>query len=403
MSNIPDTYKDVIATFISDLTTTFPEYSILWNKWKNVEKVEAVEGAELGKLFDYMITVFPERMFDILTQNEAIFDPNSPINTAFLPNVEFKLLYNTPGITANTKQAIWKYLQLIMMTIMGSIKNKSQFGETAGLFEGIDQEFLQEKLNESILKMGEFFENMKSDKTDGTPDGATPPTDGATGSGDLPDPAKMFEHLQSLFNGKIGSLAKEFAEEFSNDMKDILNEDDLKNATSIKDILPKLLKDPAKLMTLVKSIHTKVNTKMESGEISRDDLMRETQEMMSKMQEMGGVDNFADMLKEMADKMGMGGKNVRVDKSALKRMETNMKLREQMRKKLDLKRANNIVKNQTTGELNFVCGEEKQEKSYLEQNAEIDRLMTDLNLDTTPVPKPSNKKPTKKSKKSGKK
>ena len=241
---------------------------------------------------------------------------------------------------------------------------------------------------------------MPNDGTNG--DGGTNDgTNGGTNGGELPDPTKMFEHLQSLFNGKIGSLAKEFAEEFSNDMKDILNEDDLKNSASIKDILPKLLKDPAKLMSLVKSIHTKVNSKMESGEISRDDLMRETQEMMSKMQEMGGVDNFADMLKGMADKMGMGGKNVRVDKTALKRMETNMKLREQMRKKLDLKQANNIVKNQTTGELNFVCGEEKQEKSYLEQNAEIDRLMTDLKLEDPKAT--ANKKPAKKAKKLGKK
>jgi signal recognition particle GTPase len=136
---------------------------------------------------------------------------------------------------------------------------------------------------------------------------------------------------------------------------------------------------------------------MDSGEISRDELMQETQDMMKKMQEMGGVDNFADMLKGMADKMGMG-KNARIDKNAIKKMESNMKLREQMRKKLDIRKAtNNIVKNENTGELNFVCGEEKQEKSYLEQNAEIDKIMDELNLNA----KPNNKK-SKKPKKTNK-
>ena len=44
----------------------------------------------------------------------------------------------------------------------------------------------------------------------------------------------------------------------------------------------------------------RIGKKMESGEITRDDLMRETQEMVNKMREMGGADQFADMLKGMA-------------------------------------------------------------------------------------------------------
>lgn len=376
-SEIPiDTFRDVIVTFVNDLTTTFPEYSILWQKWKN-----APDDVELTSLFNYMMKVFPERMFDILTQNESIFAADSTENTAFFPNVEFKLLFNTVGITENTKQAIWKYLQLIMMSLLGSIKNKTQFGETAGIFEGIDETFLQEKLNESIQKMTDFFENMKPT--------APPPASEQSPFNDtestIPNPEKLFEHLQSLFGGKIGSLAKEFAEEFSEDMKNILNEDDLRDAKSIKDILPKLLKDPKKIMSLVKSIQEKVNRKMESGEITREEMMRETNEMMAKMREMGGVDNFADMLKGMADKMGMGGKNVRIDKNALRKMESDAKMRDEMRRKLDLRKAaaSQIVKNEKTGEMDFiVSGGEKQEKTYLEQKAEIDKLMNELKLDS---------------------
>ena len=373
-----DTFRDVIVTFVNDLTTTFPEYSILWQKWKT-----ATDDAELTTLFNYMMKVFPERMFDILTQNESIFAPDSTANTVFFPNVEFKLLFNTGGITENTKQAIWKYLQLIMMSLMGSIKNKTEFGDTAGIFEGIDETFLQEKLNESIHKMTDFFENMKATEESPFSDATTDATnnDNTTESA-IPNPEKLFEHLQSLFGGKIGSLAKEFAEEFSEDMKNILNEDDLRDAKSVKDILPKLLKDPKKIMSLVKSIQEKVNHKMETGEITREEMMRETNEMMAKMREMGGVDNFADMLKGMADKMGMGGKNMRIDKNALRKMESDAKIRDEMRRKLELRKSQSqIVKNEKTGEMDFmVTGAEKQEKSYLEQKAEIDKLMNDLNL-----------------------
>ena len=368
---ISDTFKDVIITFLKDLNITFPEYNIFWDKWINANE------KEMKELFEYMLKVFPERMFDILTQNENIFEPNGKINTVFLPNIEFKLLFNTNGITENTKQTIWKYLQLIMMSLMSSIKNKSQFGETEGIFETINEEFLQEKLNETILKMGDFFDSIKSDdlsKTDLDENEQKEDDKQHPFNESLPNPEKLFEHLQSLFNGKIGSLAKEFAEEFSNDMKDILNEDDLKNVNSVKDILPKLLKDPKKLLTLIKSIHEKVNNKMEKGEISRDELINETQEMMKKM---GGIDNFADMLKGMADKMGMGGKNVRIDKNALKKMESEMKMKEQLRKKLEL-RKKNILKNEKISELN--CNEENKDKTYLEQNAEIDKIMNDFDL-----------------------
>jgi hypothetical protein len=284
------------------------------------------------------------------------------------------------------------------MSIMGSIKHKNEFGETAGIFEGIDEGFLQEKLNESIHKMTDFFENMKA-----APE--APPfsdsTDGGGGGTDstIPNPEKLFEHLQSLFGGKIGGLAKEFAEEFAGDMKDILNEDDLRDAKSVKDILPKLLKDPKKIMSLVKSIQEKVNHKMESGEITRDEMMRETNEMMEKMREMGGVDNFADMLKGMADKMGMGGKNMRIDKNALRKMESDMKMRDEMRRKLELRKSQ-IVKNEKTGEMDFVvAGAEKQEKSYLEQKAEIDKLMDDLKLDAGGVVGKKGKPKGKKNKK----
>ena len=159
----------------------------------------------------------------------------SKINVHFLPNVDFKLLYHCENITEKTKKAIWNYLQLILFTITNSIKNKSTFGNTKNMFEGIDEKELQEKLEDTIKNITKFFSNLNetSDDENTKPNESSneekkedesedflknmPNMDsfkktfenmGKGGQG-IPDPEKIHEHLKGLFDGKIGKLAKE--------------------------------------------------------------------------------------------------------------------------------------------------------------------------------------------------
>ena len=117
MENIiemPEKFPTVIRDFLADLSVTFPEYTYLWDCW-------LLENADISALYHYCLTVYPERFFDILYQNDEIFLPSSEVNTLFLPNVEFKMLFTLPDISDNTKKTMWKYLQLILITIMGNI------------------------------------------------------------------------------------------------------------------------------------------------------------------------------------------------------------------------------------------------------------------------------------------
>ena len=116
MENIPEKFPEVIRDFLADLSLAFPEYVYLWEIWQSSQ-------TDITPLYEYCLTIYPERFFDILYQNEDIFLPTSETNTLFLPNVEFKMLYSVQGISENTKQALWKYLQLVLITIMGNIKN----------------------------------------------------------------------------------------------------------------------------------------------------------------------------------------------------------------------------------------------------------------------------------------
>ena len=153
---IPTNFASLISDFTKDLSFTFPEYVHLWN-----DMVYPVLPDDLLlSVFEHCKKVYPERFFDILYQNDDIFSSESQVNVEFLPNVDFKLLYNTDGLSDNTKKTIWKYLQLMLFTVIGDIKDKDNFGETMNMFDGIDEKELHAKLSETMSGLTDFFKKM---------------------------------------------------------------------------------------------------------------------------------------------------------------------------------------------------------------------------------------------------
>ena len=322
--NIPENFKSTIIDFVKGLSVTFPEYVHLWEKWSNNE--ENSEN-EYKSLFEYFLTVYPERFFDIIYQNNDIFLKDSVINTYFLPGVDFKVLYNCEGLSENSKKTIWKYLQLILLTISSSIKDKSDFGDTAKLFDCIDENELQSKLKDTMDGISDFFSKMGVDVDNMDENSEIPKTENGTdeetksnhftfnnpNGPNLPNLEELHEQLKGLFDGKIGNLAKELAEEISGEFSNILGESS-NDVKSTNDVFKKIMKNPKKMMDLVKTIGDKIKFKMDSGEISREELMKEATEIMQKMKGMGngtgeGENNqFNDILKNLTKGMGGDGK-----------------------------------------------------------------------------------------------
>jgi len=424
---VPSNFKSIIDDFTRDLTITFPEYSYLWTKWSN-----QISDDETNELFGYILKVYPSRFFDILYENDSIFKVDDETDVNFLPNVNFRLLYNCEDITTNTKKSIWKYLQLILFTIVGQIKDKTVFGDSTNMFDGMDENELQDKLSQTMNNMTDFFKNLEESFTnsannnnddDEAPNLVDPDmeninndfknafenifknTNDNTTNDDgennglpkgfpkmsgLPDIKNIQEHLKSLFEGKIGKLAKEMAEEISEELKTELEEgaEDINNT---QDAIKHLMKDPKKLMDLMKKVGNKLDTKMEKGEISREELMKEAQGLLGKMKDMGGGDDLSKMFKEMAKKMGMGS-NVKINKNALNQLtkmeDTREKMKsrvmqrkikeqlelekkkEEIRKRVEEQKkiASNFSLNPTNLNNEFVFrleGEETQEKSFI--------------------------------------
>lgn len=386
IKKVPEKFSQVIQDFLGDLSIAFPEYNHLWDTFTDMQS-----------LYEYCLEIYPERFFDILYQNDEMFMPHSEINVMFLPNVDFKILYSTPDISENTKNALWKYLQLILITIIGNIKSSQSFGDTASIFEGINEDELQTKLEETINGLSDFFKTISHNEnaeTEQDSASSEPPTD--ENEDTIPSVDDLHEHIKGLFDGKIGSLAKEMAEELSGDVMKMFDDGSGEIKTT-EDILKKMMRNPKKIMELVKKISTKLEDKMKSGNISQEEIMKEASELMTKMKGMGNGKELNEMMQNMMKTMGMG-KGAKMDMNKLNAMMNQSSNKERMRAKLE-KRKGFVLEKKTgdSNEMVFKIPEEgSQEKSAARPNP------TDDWLNETPAPTNKKGKKDKKGKKSNK-
>ena len=401
---VPDEFKKVMTDFINDFTTTFPEYS---DKLKdnfvvvsvktdgNVVAEEMLDEGRVKTLYEYSKTVYPARFFDILYKNAEIFKKDSGdaatavVNVNFLPDINFREVWNTPDISNNTRDTIWKYLQLILFSIITNISDRDSFGDTAKLFEAINEDELKTKLEETIKNMQDLFMNGADTRSENTgeagatgenttfgdgidmkefekfaeqfknfsPDGmggidmskfpgfsgfpgfnSNNNGEGGAAKGDadnkkqpeMPDPDTIHEHISKLLNGKIGALAKEIAEETAKDFDLGI---DMENAENINmsNVFQKLFKNPGKLMNMVKSVGAKLDDKFKKGDIKESELMKEASDLLSNMKNMPGMGDLSSMLSKMGMSglgglAGLGGKGGKVNMGALQsHLQQNMK------------------------------------------------------------------------------
>ena len=368
--------RSIVIDFTTDLSKVFPEYAFMWERWLTADD------AEYEKLNQHFIAVFPDKFFDIMNSNSEIFNANSETNTMFLPDVDFKLLFNCEGVSENTKTAMWKYLQLILFTVVGSIKDASHFGDAMNLLESMDETDLQSKMQETIDGLGDFFkgfgqsdnqsDSQSESQSDNQSDSQSDESSSSSAPFKLPKPEVLREHMRTLMDGKLGKLAKELTEEFTEDLKDVFSEND--SSKSIKDLMAQIMKDPKKLMTIMKKITDKLQTKMKNGDISQDELMKEVSGLVEKFKEMGGGDDimktftsgpFAKMFKGMA---GQGQGQMPGSKHSA--------MKERLRRKMEEKKLREAQAQSQTPVQSFVVkiGDEKQEKSIPLSEAELIKL-----------------------------
>ena len=154
---ITDDFKKLMKDFINDILNTFPEYQAKFTE-NELEflKISDHDDEKIQYVFNYCFSVYPERFFDILYENDDLFLDEEK-NTNFFENIDFKDIWKE-DISDNTKKIIWKYLQLILFSITNNLDDTTCFKDTAKLFEAIDENELKQKLEEVVSSISDVFD-----------------------------------------------------------------------------------------------------------------------------------------------------------------------------------------------------------------------------------------------------
>ena len=307
----------ILKEFLNNLMDVFPELEVKLDKHLNNIRLEKETEQDIELIKEYIKKIYPERFFDLLYENENIFlDEN--INTNFLPNINFSLLWKE-DISDKTKSTIWQYLKLLCFSMINDESSENIFGDTSKLFEAMDPNILKEKLESTIFEMSDMFDSSKNNFNDI--------------SKNLPNIEQLHESINKLMKGKLGRLAKEITEETIKDLGD------LSGVNSVKDLFNNLFKNPNKLTNIVKKMSDTLDKKIKDGDINESELMEEALEMMENFKNMPGMDN----MQEMFQKMGMpdltkSNVNLGAMKGKMKQNIRKQKMKERMLKKMQQKK-----------------------------------------------------------------
>lgn len=329
--NISQDFVKVVCDLTQDLMTTFSDIlekteNPIREISKNIEEDRDRVDKLIKVIYLHCRNCFPKYFFDILYENNDIFVNNEEL--FLLPNIDFVELWKT-DITDTTRATIWKYLQLILFTVVADVNTEESFGDTAKLFEAINNDEFKKKIEASLQEMEAIFKEKKEvEEGDDNNESSVPM--------DLPNAEHLHDHINKMMGGKIGFLAKEIAEETASEL-DI----DIEDTSSVNDVFNKLFKNPTKLMNLVKNVGTKLDSRIKSGEIKETELLQEASEFVANMKNMPGMGNLESLFSKMGVP-GMGG-GAKMDVGAMSRkMEENLKnakMKERMRSKLEKRKS----------------------------------------------------------------
>ena len=165
LPNLPDlnnkpNIEQIINDFINDLQNTFPEIE---NELKQL--YDENNNLLIDNIVKFCKEIYPVHFFNILYQNEELFDTEEDLY--LLPNVNFSALWRLEDINENHKNTIWKYLQLLLLSLVGDINENEAFGDTAKLFEGINTDEFKSKLESCIDQIEEMFKSRSNNETEG--------------------------------------------------------------------------------------------------------------------------------------------------------------------------------------------------------------------------------------------
>ena len=265
--------------FLEELKQTFPEFAT------NIATAIALPVEEKRSTF---LTVWRSHTTDIASQNSDIFTDSG---IAIVPDVVLnKKLWSE--ISKNTQTAIWKYLSSLLLLAATETTT------------GWDISGFKHDIEEMIKKLKESSQKAKADGTGISGEGFDGDWGNLPGLGDMSDMLKKITEMASgfgftdmpdlsgmkekfkiperMFKGHIAKIAQELVKEFTPEDFGI-TPDMVENAdpARIFEILQDIFtKRPEMLATAAQKIAKRIQAKFQKGEIKREEIIQEAEELM---------------------------------------------------------------------------------------------------------------------------
>lgn len=234
-----------------------------------------------------------------------------------LPGIRLNEYWSSLG--DKTKDAVWKYINLIMLAGVKYISSSKKKG-VPSVSDGDDETERRKKFEEEIaerMKDPELREKMVEAirKTIETSSETTPETTEETA-----DMIKKF--MEGVKETSIGKMVEEISRDLSGELTpSMLNlpEGSTLESMNLEDVLGLMGNSEvsSKIFGLVGKISDKINTRIQSGELSKEDLARESKEFLGKSKDLIGLLN--PQAAAMMNSLGLGGVNGKQMKKAMKK------------------------------------------------------------------------------------
>ena len=292
-------FNSIIDEFYKNISVTFPD--------KNIDK-----DIDKNIIYKHCYDIFPKYFSEILNEDNILFENELYL----LPNINISELMNDDKLSDKSKKIIWKYLQMILFHIVEKIKED----KTNPLSEN---EF-NERIEESIEEIKSMFKN---EDVSGMNESMMNDS-----SNNFTDNENLKSNLDKIMSGKIGSIAKEIAEETTKELGTENEEEAIKH----------LFNNPKNLFGIVNKLGDKLNDKELIDEIMNDnDILGNMTNIVKDMEN-------NPMMKQMMRQMGMNGK---MDFNSMnqkfqqqnKRDKMKEKLKEKLERKQNLKETDAIL------------------------------------------------------------
>ena len=322
------TFDATYAQFVDDLKGTFPEFS-----------AALTHAASMPDRKERFVEVWKSHTSDVAACNAVLFEG---AGIELIPGFVMKRkLWNE--LSDTTHGVIWKYLSsLLLLAAASSTKD-----DVCGLWDlsgfNADMETMMKMLSEAGgaddgsadgmggiaggAGLGESMKDIFSKL------GSMASMFGGLKAEDLSGASSKFKIPERLFKGHIARIAEELVKEFKPEdfgiSPDMLESDD--PARVFNYLQEVFTKKPELMMSAAQKIAKKIQAKFARGEIKREDIVREAEELMKEFSENTAFSELFGSLGEMLK----GSEKESGNEGSARRRE----VQERLRRKAEAKKA----------------------------------------------------------------